>query len=83
MLGVEVIVLGFLLVRLVLRTRREQVPTAKHETAMRLIAEAIRATEGKAWSSELQALLHEQLKDPESARYFQELLQRREQRSHH
>jgi hypothetical protein len=77
-LGLAVLGLVLWIVKLMAQTRRDQAEASRREAAMTMIAEALRATEGKAWSPELQEVLRAQMRDPETAGYFQDLLRKQQ-----
>jgi hypothetical protein len=79
-LGVLLAALAIWVVRLVRQTRREQAEVARQASAMALMAEAIRATETKAWAPELRAVLEQQLQDSEAGRYLKTMLNDRHDR---
>jgi hypothetical protein len=84
-LGIAVLALGLWIAKLIVQTRRDQAEAARREAAMTLMAEAIRATENKAWSPELRELLAQQFKDQDAGQYLEKLLrqQRQEQKPFH
>jgi len=56
------ILLGIWVLCLTLRTRRIQAESERNAASAVLFAEAIRATEGKPWSSELTDILNQRLR---------------------
>jgi hypothetical protein len=75
-LGVIVLALIAVLLRMIQKARAQRLIVAEREASVLLMAQAIKAAEGKPWAPELVDTLREALGDREGAAYVRELLQR-------